>query len=317
MNQLNELIRNTRIAKLVLICVAPLFLIACGGTQVTKSNENSQSVSNPAVKQASKKSAYVFKTAGYGNSEKIMYREASGKHRVVDGTGLVSAPVLSPNGKRVAYLKQTWGKSHNIHIKDLTTNKIQIFPVKNATRFGMTWSPDGRHLYYSAVIPNQAGKPTASRALTTYDVLAKKVVYRHQTPPPGRMSVSPNNRYIAYITRSQRQPNDADAWILRLYDKQLNKYSQMGSGTDNKGVLGRILWDTKSTNLSIASFDLAMTGKRENIRMAKYSVTFQEIGQLTQSDTIYSPQHFPRFIKVKEWLNSKPQNGKVYGLTPL
>jgi len=309
MNQLNETSNTARTSKLALICITPLFLIACGGTEVKKPNKPSAS--------AAKKHAYVFKTDGYGNSEKIMYREASGKQRVVDGTGLVSAPVLSADGKRVAYLKQTWGKSHNIHIKDLTTNKIQIFPVKDATRFGMTWSPDGRHFYYSAAINNQAGKPTASRALTTYDVIARKVTHGHLTPPPGRMSVSPNNRYLAYITRNQKQPNNADAWILRVYDKQLNKYRQMGNGTDNKGVLGRILWDAKSTNFAVASFDLASTGKRGNVRMAQYNLAFKEIGQLKLSDTIYSPQHFPRFIQVKEWLSSKPQNGKVYGLTPL
>ena len=300
--------------RLVLVLSTTLILAACGGTEVTKP---STAKSNKNTTSAAKQSSYVFKTEGYGNSEKIMFREPSGKHRVVDGTGLVSAPVLSADGKRVAYLKQTWGKSHNIHIKDLRTNKVQILPVKNATRFGMTWSPDGRYFYYSAVINNQAGQATSSRALNTYDVMAKKVVRSHLTPPPGRMSVSPNNRYVAYITRDVKQPNDADAWILRLYDKQLNKYRQMGSATDNKAVLGRILWNPQSTGFSVASFDLASNGKRQNVRMAKYNLAFKEIGQLKQSDTIYSPQHHPRFVTVKSWLNSKPQNGKVYGLTPL
>ena len=309
MKKNNGMFQITPTVRLVSLLCTTLILAACGSTEVTKSNKSS-------VAAQPKQPAYVFKTAGYGNSEKIMFREPSGKQRVVDGTGLVSAPTLSADGQRVAYLKQTWGKSHDIHIKDLRTNKVQILPVKNATRFGMAWSPDGRHFYYSAVINNQAGKATASRALNTYDVAAKKVVWSHLTPPPGRMSVSPNNRYVAYITRDMKQPNDADAWILRLYDKQLNKYRQMGNATDNKAVLGRILWDPKSTNFSVASFDLAVNGKRQNVRMAKYNLAFEEIGTLQLSDVIYSPQHHPRFVTVKNWLHSKPQNGKVYGLTP-
>jgi len=304
----NDNFQNLPIVRFAILLSAALVLAACGGTEVTKSSKSAKSVA--------KQPAYVFKTAGYGNSEKIMFREPGGKHRVVDGTGLVSAPVLSADGQRVAYLKQIWNQSHNIHIKDLRTNKVQVFPVKDATRFGMTWSPDGRHLYYSAVINDKAGKPTSSRALNTYDVLAKKVVLSHLTAPPGRMSVSPNNRYVAYITRDLKQVNDADAWILWLYDKQLNKYRQMGTGTDNKAVLGRILWNPQSTGFSVASFDLAINGKRQNIRMAKYNLALEEIGKLKLSDIIYSPQHHPRFVTVKSWLYSKPQNGKVYGLTP-
>ena len=309
MKKNNGIFHSASICSLAPTIGVTLILASCSTTEVAKPSKPAPST----LKQP----AYVFKTPGYGNSEKIMLREPSGKHRVVDGTGLVSAPSLSADGQRVAYLKQTWGQSHDIHIKDLRTNKIQKFPVKNATRFGMAWSPDGRHFYYSAVINNQAGQPTASRALNTYDVAAKKVVWSHLTPPPGRMSVSPNNRYVAYITRDMKQPNDADAWILRLYDKQLNKYRQMGSASDNKAVLGRILWDPKSTNFSIASFDLAINGERQNVRMAKYNLAFEEIGKLQQSDVIYSPQHHPRFVTVKSWLHSKPQNGKVYGLTPL
>lgn len=292
--------------KCLACCMAPCLLVACGGNAIKPEKKGTLPHKQPS---------YVFKTAGYGNSEKIMLREPNGKHRVIDGTGLVSAPVLSADGRRVAYLKQTWGKSHNIHIKHLASNKTHVIPVKHATRFGMTWSPDGRHLYYSAVINNQAGKPTASRALNTYDVIAKKIIRSHLTPPPGRMSVSPNNRYVAYITRDQRQPNNPDAWIFRLYDKQLNKYRQMGNGTDGKGVLGRIVWNARSTNFAIASFDLAANGKRDNVRMAKYDLMFKEIGRLQLNDVIYSPQHFPRFIKVSTWLHSKPQSGKVYGLT--
>jgi len=311
MKIIKEMFHNPSKSKfaLLLSLSTTLTLAACSGTETIKPNKSSAPIS--------KQPSYVFKTAGYGNSEKIMFREPSGKHHVVDGTGLVSAPVLSADGQRVAYLKQTWGKSHNIHIKDLRTNKVQVYPVKNATRFGMAWSPDGRYFYYSAVINNQAGQPTSSRALNTYDVIAKKVVSSHLTPPPGRMSVSPNNRYVAYITRNRKQPNDPDAWILRLYDKQLNKYRQMGNALDNKALLGRILWDHQSKNFSVASFDLTKDGKRENVRMAKYNLAFQEVGQLQLDDIIYSPQHHPRFVTVKSWLHSKPQNGKVYGLTPL
>lgn len=301
---------TTPILRIASLFSITLILVACSSIEGTKPVKS-------AVSSTPKQPAYVFKTPGYGNSEKIMFREPGGKQRVVDGTGLVSAPALSADGQRVAYLKQTWGKSHDIHIKDLRSNKVQIFPVKYATRFGMAWSPDGRHFYYSAVINNQAGQPTASRALNTYDVAAKKVVWSHLTPPPGRMSVSPNNRYVAYITRDMEQPNDADAWILRLYDKQLSKYRQMGSATDNKAVLGRILWNPQSTNFSVASFDLAVNGERKKVRMAKYNLDFDEIGRLEQSDVIYSPQHHPHFVSVKSWLYSKPQNGKVYGLTPL
>jgi len=288
-----------------LVLISTLLLTACGGAGTTK----------PTKAVLTKQPAYVFKTPGYGNSEKIMYRQADGKQRVVDGTGLVSAPVLSADGKRVAYLKQTWGKSHNVHIKDLTANKVKVLPVKNATRFGMTWSPDGRFIYYSAALLNQAGKPTDARALTTYDVINNKVVNSHLTPPPGRMSVSPNNRYLAYITIDQKQPNNPDAWILRIYDKKLNQYRQMGNGSDNKGVLGRIVWSPNSAAFHVASFDLAANGKRQNVRMAKYNLAFNEIGRLQLSDTIYSPQHHPSRVNVDTWLRSKPQNGKVYGLT--
>ena len=297
-----------RVPKLVQIFIfmLPFLLAACGTGGSTKSSDPS----SPPTKQQS----YVYKTKVYGNSEKIMLRKPNGKEQVVDGTGLVSGAALSADGSQVAYLKQTWGKSHNIHIKNLRANKTQVFPVGDASRFGLAWSPDGRYFYYSAVIKNQAGKPTASRALTTYDVGSKKTVRSHLTPPPGRMSVSPNNRYVAYITRDQNQPNNADSWILRLYDQQLNKYRQMGSGSDNKGVLGRIVWSHDSSNLSIASFDLN-NGKRTNVRMAKYNVAFKEIGELQLNDVIYSPQHYPHFIKVNEWLHSKPQNGRVYGLS--
>lgn len=309
MQTINRARKESRGFKHLLFLVSLFLLTACGGNEAIKAPQYNNPVSNNV--------AYVFKTAGYGNGEKIMLQGANKTLLVVDGTGLVSAPVISADGKRVAYLKQTWGKSHNIHIKNLDTNKVQVLAVGNATRFGMTWSPDGRHIYYAAALTNQAGKPTSARALVTYDVIKKQVVRSHLTPPPGRMSVSPNNRYLAYITRDQKQPNNPDAWILRVYDKQLNKYRQMGSASDNKGVLGRILWNPNSTAFSIASFDLTNSKKRQNVRMATYNLAFKEIGLLKLTDLIYSPQHFPRFIRVKSWLESKPQNGKVYGLTPL
>lgn len=308
MKKENGKFRQSVLLKTALLPISAFILAACSGTGTVKPTKRTAAPLTPA---------YVFKTAGYGNSEKIMFRAPSGKHLEVDGTGLVSAPVLSADGKQVTYLKQTWGKSHNIHIKDMASGKVQILPVKDATRFGMTRSLDGRHIYYSAAINNQAGKPTSSRALVTYDVAAKKITHSHLTPPPGRMSVSPNNRYIAYITRDRKQPNNPDAWILRMYDKQLNKYRQMGTATDSKAVLGRILWNPRSTAFSVASFDLPASGKRENVRMAKYNLKFEEVGLLKMSDAIYSPQHFPHIVKVKTWLHSKPQNGKVYGLTPL
>ena len=122
-----------------------------------------EGVTDPQISPDGSRVVYVRKT---GDIMKDRYASAlwlvdtkSGAQRplVADGNAN-TAPVWSPDGKRIAYLSTAGGAGAQLHVLYLdsgTSARVSGFPD---TPSSMAWSPDGRQIAYTMRVPAEGAK---------------------------------------------------------------------------------------------------------------------------------------------------------------
>ncbi len=95
-------------------------------------------------------------------SPEVLDIPSLGKVKVLDAQKLpryVGGATISPDGNLIAY----WGKGsagRNIYILNLQTMLVKTMPGGWTHAFGLSWSPDGKHIAYLATL--ESGEKTAA-----------------------------------------------------------------------------------------------------------------------------------------------------------
>lgn len=90
----------------------------------------------------------VFASAsGVGGKVQIWAMRANGtaRHAVSPATSNVGAPALSPDGRRIAFVKRD-----DIYVMSVTGSNVRRLTFSPSTENAPTWSPDGRWIAYSS-----------------------------------------------------------------------------------------------------------------------------------------------------------------------
>ena len=136
-------------------------------------------------------------TSGYFVYRSWSYRPTvpfgSVKVSQVTNTGDVAAATLSPDGKFVSYVRST-REGNSLWMQQTEgANALEIVPATPAEYWGVTFSPDGKYVYYNLFVNNRA-------ELELHRVPAlggrEELVANNIT---GAISFSPNGDRIAFI----------------------------------------------------------------------------------------------------------------------
>jgi serine/threonine-protein kinase len=117
------------------------------------------------------------------------------------------APRISPDGKRVAFLK--WSMKRDIWIHDIARASSTRMPLKEGTFEAPLWTPDGSRITFS--------ESTEETAKGIYWMLAdgSGSVERLTTGPSWPHSWLPDGRLLAFVSGEKED----DIWVLNLGDE--------------------------------------------------------------------------------------------------
>jgi Tol biopolymer transport system component len=168
------------------------------------------------------------------------------------------APAYSPDGKRLAFTRETHGtngRSGVIGIRDLATNNVTLL---ESTRQGPprnelgapTWSPDGTKLVYYQVAKDADGKPTGSSVMYIVNTDGTGL---HALKTPGLASGdphwSPDGSLIVFSTEPIHEWNDVgvpdhpDVYTIHPDGTGLKQLTfDQGSGAPSWTPDGKILY---------------------------------------------------------------------------
>jgi serine/threonine-protein kinase len=126
----------------------------------------------------------------------IMNPDGSDQRRLTHSNGRVSAPALSPDGRRIAFSGQ-WGGIHEIFV--VSASGGEPVRVTNMSALGLgagwpTWAPDGERLAFSSL--GQGGDVYVINA----DGTGLRNLTRHPAPD-SRPEWSPSGGRIAFLSR--------------------------------------------------------------------------------------------------------------------
>lgn len=129
---------------------------------------------------------------GNFRSKNVPILNAEFKSNMLTTTGGVALAVISPNGKRMAYVSNVAGKQ-SLWLRNLETSEnVPILPPMEAFYGGLDISHDGETLYFA--------RGTRDSGLTIYQISAiggipKEIVKGTQ----GWLSISPDDRQISFV----------------------------------------------------------------------------------------------------------------------
>jgi len=137
----------------------------------------------------------------------LQWLEADGRLQPILNTpGEYSYPVLSPDGKQMAYLQQT-GANRDIWVHDLerdVSRRVTLTPDRNEYVF--VWTPDGKSIIYSLGNQMQIVRADGSSEPVTIYEHANSMVFIH--------AISSDGRFLAFCVQGAKTANDL--WTLPL-----------------------------------------------------------------------------------------------------
>lgn len=138
--------------------------------------------------------------------------------RATNSSGFKSFPKFSPNGKHIAYVNVIKGERPCIYtISTNGTNKQKIVTINTIVPLGLDWSPDGKTLVFSDVIPE-----THNYALYTYNIetgTLKQLTFPNSNVKGDESPMySHDGKTIAFIRRETNQISNVG--LIDLSDQE-------------------------------------------------------------------------------------------------
>ncbi len=117
-------------------------------------------------------------------------------------TGKVWRAAISPDGKYVAYVARQVDKQSLWVRQVATAANLEVVPPVNALYWGLTFSPDGNHIYF---VRADGKTRTAIYQVAVIGGLVKKLIETANAP----FAVSPDGRQFAYVRESTKESESA------------------------------------------------------------------------------------------------------------
>ncbi|GAA4854668.1 winged helix-turn-helix domain-containing protein [Luteimonas vadosa] len=153
------------------------------------------------------------------------------------------APVFSPDGRRVAFLRYR-GERCQVVVKALDGGERPVADCQTPLMAYLDWSPDGRRIAFSQV-PAQGG---ATLALRTVDLETRAIAAPVAAPPDGEYQFapkfSPDGRQLAYV---QGVLDRNELWLADLPSGRARPITAFG------GRITGASWDGAGTGLYVAT----------------------------------------------------------------
>jgi eukaryotic-like serine/threonine-protein kinase len=138
-------------------------------------------------------------------------------------TGKASGVCISPDGKYVAHVLDDGGRQSLWMRQVATTSNVQIVPPAEASYRGLTFSPDGNHIYYTVF-------EREDRSGTLYQVpVLGGATRKLRAGVDSSVTFSPDGRRMAFFRRSIIEGVREDALIVANADGSGEKQLVAGS----------------------------------------------------------------------------------------
>jgi Tol biopolymer transport system component len=118
-------------------------------------------------------------------------------------SGRVTRPAISPDGKYVVHVLREAGKQRLVVRQVTESNNIEIVPPAEVTYHGLTFSPDGAHVYY--VVQEQNNTIRTLFQVPALGGVSKRILRNIDSP----VAVSPDKKHLAFVRRYRAQNEDA------------------------------------------------------------------------------------------------------------
>lgn len=202
-------------------------------------------------------------------------------------------PVISPDGNRVAYIRETLNpRSSWIMIRDLTSNQQQeikgVFSPAGVN--GLTWSPDGQKLAFLDAFTWHVVILDISTG-TVSEIINER----------GQdVCFSPDGTRIAFMLRIGSDQNDDDGWILVIYNLITKTSVTVTEINDMRGLFGPFYWTPTGEYLLFQSFSLDEEGNRGAFELWKVQADGNNPERTVDSWEILDQAFFPWFRTISE-----------------
>lgn len=180
-------------------------------------------------------------------------------------TGKSSEPVISPDGKFVAYVNETKGR-FSIWLRQLATNTSrEIVQASNERIYGLAFARNGENLYFAR---GESENQPALYRVALIGGLPAKLISNSQ----GTFSISPDNKQIAFIRYSDDNKkcalmiSDGDGINERelVVHTQPERFNAPAWSPDGKSIAVAVgPSDSGSREVSIVEINVADSTKRE------------------------------------------------------
>lgn len=222
-----------------------------------------------------------------------LYSGSSKNTTRISNLGGCDSPVVSPDGTRVAYIRTTldWASSY-IVIREI--NSDQQKEIKGnfyASRIdGLSWSPDGKKL---ALIDN---------SLNRIDILdvSSETISHVISERAEFVSFSPDGTKIAYMVRKNSDTNDADGWLLIIYDLGSQNFVTVTERYDMRGLIGPFYWTSLGDYLLFRSFSIDKGGNRGPEELWRVQANGENPERTEESWEILDQSFYPWFRVISE-----------------
>ncbi|HEX5080563.1 MAG TPA: DPP IV N-terminal domain-containing protein, partial [Blastocatellia bacterium] len=118
-------------------------------------------------------------------------------------SGRVTRAAISPDGKYVVHVLSEAGKQSLIVRQVAESNNIEIVPPAEVTYYGLTFSPDGAHIY--CVVQEQNNTIRTLFKVPALGGVSKSILRGIDSP----VAVSPDNKRLTFVRRYRGQDEDA------------------------------------------------------------------------------------------------------------
>lgn len=92
-------------------------------------------------------------------------------------------PAFAPDGRSIAFARSDNAGLHDIHLVSIIDQTIEQLTRGQRKIFGLDWSPDGRHIYFTSA-------PVADQCLWRLALDDRSVIWIPASGQPGRLSVA-------------------------------------------------------------------------------------------------------------------------------